>query len=155
MAADLAPGFLVAAPSLLDPNFAQSVVLLVDHRAEGSLGFVVNRPATINFQSVVAELGLSVNAGGPPSVPVLIGGPVSPHTGWLVYSPRARRRGVRGRRDLGERSHPRQRIAGAPRAFGEAGLGGPPSPRPRVRRVGGRAAGRGDPAGSLDPRRPR
>lgn len=87
MASDLAPGFLVASPALLDPNFARTVVLLVDHRPEGSLGFIVNRPADIDFGDVVEELGLEHGDSGPPSVPVLLGGPVSPRTGWIVYGP--------------------------------------------------------------------
>lgn len=85
MASELAPGFLVASPTLHDPNFARSVVLLVDHRPAGSLGFVVNRPAQIPFTSVVEELGLpSPDGGPPPDIPVMVGGPVSPHTGWIV-----------------------------------------------------------------------
>lgn len=87
MASDLAPGFLVAAPSLLDPNFRQSVVLLIDHRTDGSLGFVVNRPSDITFEGVVQELGIGPEVGAPPEVPVLIGGPVAPHTGWIVFDP--------------------------------------------------------------------
>lgn len=87
MAKDLAPGFLVASPVLQDPNFARSVVLLVDHRTEGSLGFVVNRPADIDFGDVVEELGLEHGQAGPPRVPVMLGGPVSPRTGWIVYGP--------------------------------------------------------------------
>jgi len=87
MPSELAPGFLVAAPSLHDPNFSRAVVLLIDHRTEGSLGFVINRPATVSFKSVANELGL-VPAGRPlPDVPVLIGGPVAPHTGWIVFDP--------------------------------------------------------------------
>ena len=35
---------LVASPHLLDPNFAKSVVLLVQHTKEGALGVVINRP---------------------------------------------------------------------------------------------------------------
>src|SRR5437762_3343115 len=35
MLSKLAPGFLVAAPALVDPNFRGSVVLLVEHRAQG------------------------------------------------------------------------------------------------------------------------
>lgn len=89
MAADLAPGFLVASPSLLDPNFVQTVVLLIDHHAEGSLGFVVNRPAKISFSGVVEELGLDVGTNAPPNVPVLSGGPVAPQTGWIVFDPKS------------------------------------------------------------------
>lgn len=87
MASDLAPGFLVAAPSLLDPNFVQTVVLLIDHRAEGSLGFIVNRPADITFESVVDELGIKDANHATPDMPVLVGGPVAPHTGWIVFDP--------------------------------------------------------------------
>lgn len=88
MAGSLAPGFLVAAPNLADPNFSRSVVLLVDHRAEGSLGFVVNRPASIDFGRVARELELSTER-GLPRVPVMVGGPVSPNVGWLVFGAEA------------------------------------------------------------------
>lgn len=87
MARELAPGFLVAAPNLLDPNFFQSIVLLIEHRPEGSLGFVLNRPATIDFASVVEELGMVEPGHRPPDVPVLVGGPVAPHTGWILFDP--------------------------------------------------------------------
>src|SRR5262249_8934397 len=36
--------FLIAKPTLRDPNFYQTVVLLVQHDAEGAFGLVVNRP---------------------------------------------------------------------------------------------------------------
>lgn len=85
MASELAPGFLVAAPSLRDPNFRRSVVLLVDHRSDGSLGFIINRPAHVTFRAVVDELELSDEDVPIPDVPVLVGGPVSPHTGWVVF----------------------------------------------------------------------
>jgi putative transcriptional regulator len=37
--------FLVARPVLQDPNFRQSVVLLLQHSPQGAFGLVVNRPA--------------------------------------------------------------------------------------------------------------
>ena len=90
MTSELAPGFLVAAPGLRDPNFTQSVILLVDHRPEGSLGFIVNRPAEVKFKNVLEELKLGSNHQQNPEVPVLMGGPVAPHTGWIVYDPERR-----------------------------------------------------------------
>jgi putative transcriptional regulator len=36
--------FLYAVPGMADPNFAETVVLLVEHSSAGSLGLVVNRP---------------------------------------------------------------------------------------------------------------
>jgi putative transcriptional regulator len=88
MLSELAPGFLVASPSLLDPNFHRTVVLLIDHRKEGSLGFVVNRPANVSFKGVADELGLGKEGRPLPDLPVLVGGPVAPHTGWIVFDPR-------------------------------------------------------------------
>lgn len=87
MVSTLAPGFLVAAPSLLDPSFKRTVVLLVDHRDEGSLGFVLNRPAESNLKAMLGPLGLEVDEKEVNDAPVLVGGPVAPNTGWLVFEP--------------------------------------------------------------------
>lgn len=86
MDSQIAPGFLVAAPSLSCPFFHHTVVLLVDHGDEGSFGFVVNRPADVDLGDVLDELGIepAEDAG---DAPVMIGGPVSPEAGWIVYDP--------------------------------------------------------------------
>jgi len=47
---------LVATPVLRDPNFARSVVLILDHDADGALGVVVNRPTELPVTSVLAPL---------------------------------------------------------------------------------------------------
>lgn len=86
MPSELQPGFLVAAPSLLDPNFQGSVVLLTAHKPEGSLGFVINRASPMSFRDVATELGVDEDL-EIPEVPVLTGGPVAPETGWLIYDP--------------------------------------------------------------------
>lgn len=88
MLSELAPGFLVAAPGLLDPNFKRTVVLMATHQPEGSLGFVINRPARIRFSQVVDELEAATVDVPVPDVPVWAGGPVSPETGWLMFDPR-------------------------------------------------------------------
>jgi putative transcriptional regulator len=64
---------LVATPSLVDPNFARSVVLLLDHDRDGSLGVVLNRPSAIPVVSVLADWSASVDV---PEV-LFEGGPVS------------------------------------------------------------------------------
>jgi putative transcriptional regulator len=84
---ELAPGFLVAAPSLLDPNFKRSVVLLVDHRPEGSLGFVVNRPADASLSTMLERIGMQSPPARDDTSVVLVGGPMAPQTGWVVFEP--------------------------------------------------------------------
>jgi putative transcriptional regulator len=49
--------FLVADPKLLDPNFARTVVLLVEHEERGALGLVLNRPTDILVADAVPALG--------------------------------------------------------------------------------------------------
>ena len=64
---------LVASPILLDPNFARTVVLLLDHDDEGTLGVVLNRPTTVLVASVLPGWADTVD-----DPPVLFdGGPVS------------------------------------------------------------------------------
>ena len=45
---------LVATPALSDPNFARSVVLILDHDGDGALGVVVNKPTDLPVTSVLA-----------------------------------------------------------------------------------------------------
>ncbi|MGW4383083.1 YqgE/AlgH family protein [Kitasatospora sp. NPDC004531] len=64
---------LVATPVLTDPNFARSVVLLLDHDAEGALGVVLNRPTVVDVAAVLD--GWAALAGDP--AVVFQGGPVA------------------------------------------------------------------------------
>lgn len=48
------PGkLLVATPALTDPNFSRTVVLVLDHDDEGTLGVVVNRPTSVGLDEVL------------------------------------------------------------------------------------------------------
>ncbi len=46
---------LVATPALLDPNFADTVILLLDVDEDGALGVVLNRPSAIAVGDVLAD----------------------------------------------------------------------------------------------------
>jgi putative transcriptional regulator len=70
----LAGSLLLAHPSLRDPNFRRSVVLLSAHDDGGAMGVVLNRP----LNQTLGELG-DVFANGPlAKVPLYSGGPVQP-----------------------------------------------------------------------------
>lgn len=63
---------LVATPGLADPNFASTVVLLLEQGAEGALGLVVNRPTPLPVAEVLPEWADAVTE---PRV-IFRGGPV-------------------------------------------------------------------------------
>jgi putative transcriptional regulator len=65
---------LVAGPSLLDPNFWRTVVLVVQHSEDGALGLVLNRPSETTVGEAISELGELID----PEQPLFIGGPVQP-----------------------------------------------------------------------------
>lgn len=46
---------LVATPTLMDPNFVASVVLLLESDADGALGVILNRPSTLPVAGVLSQ----------------------------------------------------------------------------------------------------
>lgn len=63
---------LVAAPSLLDPNFHRTVALIADHGEDGALGVILNRPAELTVGEGVPELSGALDE----DEPLWLGGPV-------------------------------------------------------------------------------
>jgi putative transcriptional regulator len=72
------PGsFLIAARSLRDPNFAQTVVFLLHYDSRGALGLIIDRPSSHTMAELWPEIaGLDAHT-------VYLGGPVSP--GQLLF----------------------------------------------------------------------
>ncbi len=85
----LAPGFLVAAPGLRDPNFARSLVLMAEHKPEGSLGFVVNRASRVTVGEVLDQVDPALRAEAERNdradASVMVGGPVQPERLWILH----------------------------------------------------------------------
>jgi putative transcriptional regulator len=86
-AASLTGQLLVAEPSLDDPNFDRTLVLMLRHDGDGALGLVVNRPYG---KAPTAELlrRLGRETFGPVEGETLLfyGGPVAPEVGMVVHS---------------------------------------------------------------------
>src|SRR5438093_13581760 len=87
---DLAPGLLLAAPSLRDPNFERTVVLLGKSGEEGALGWVINGRELMSVRELFASSELVPDGTSFPllegfSRTACVGGPVAPAAGWLVY----------------------------------------------------------------------
>jgi putative transcriptional regulator len=87
----LAGQLLVAAPSMDDPRFERTVILIVQHSPSGAVGIVINKPiGETSMASVFEALG---QKGGDVSgdVRVFSGGPVQPEVGFVVHSADYRR----------------------------------------------------------------
>jgi putative transcriptional regulator len=80
----LAPGFLIAAPPLGDPNFDRSVVLLAAHGPDGAFGWVINGRELMTLGELLVRAEVTESA---PEVAgsVRVGGPVSQEQVWIVY----------------------------------------------------------------------
>jgi putative AlgH/UPF0301 family transcriptional regulator len=74
---DLGPGkLLVASRELADPNFAETVILLVHYDPEGVVGLILNRRTDLPISHVLAQLKTAKDL----SNPVYLGGPVETPT---------------------------------------------------------------------------
>jgi len=79
----IAPAFLIAVPQLVDPNFRQTVVLLLQQSDEGSLGLVVNRESPLLLSELCKDHDITY--AGDPEKRVRVGGPVQPEQGLVLF----------------------------------------------------------------------
>lgn len=75
----LAGHILIAAPDLLDPNFQQTLVLIVQHTDQGALGLVLNRPSDTLLRETWDQVSSSpcnadglLHVGGPCPGPLMV-----------------------------------------------------------------------------------
>jgi putative transcriptional regulator len=123
---------LVAAPTIGDPRFAHTVILIIRHDNEGAFGIVINRPIGESSIRSLLEAAGDVDPDAAGSVRVFAGGPVQPELGFVVHSAEYRQQetiDVDGRvamtasrrvlRDIGHNQGPEKSLF----AFGYAGWG--------------------------------
>ena len=73
-AGELRGHLLIATPTLNDPDFLRSVVLIAEHSEEGAMGLILNRPLEVLVVDAVEPLAALVEA----DAAVYQGGPVEP-----------------------------------------------------------------------------
>jgi len=84
----LAGHFLIAMPSLQDPNFIKTVTYICEHNAEGAFGVVINRPLESKISEVFDQLSISFDETNENAKkPVYVGGPVEVERGLILHSP--------------------------------------------------------------------
>ena len=70
---------LIAQPTLIDMNFKRSVILLVEHNKNGTVGFVLNRLLELTLPELLPDFpDLDVK--------ISIGGPVSPNSIHFIHT---------------------------------------------------------------------
>ena len=83
----LAGRMLVAAQQVLDPNFTQTVIYLLDHNAKGAVGLVINRViGEKNLNHLLKDFGLTPSE-RERHLRLHFGGPVSTDSLFILHSP--------------------------------------------------------------------
>lgn len=80
---DLMPAkgsILIAEPFMRDPYFQRSVVLLIDHTQQGSMGFVLNKRLELLVNDFFPEFESL------PEIPIYLGGPVNSDRLFFIHS---------------------------------------------------------------------
>ncbi|MEP7050151.1 MAG: YqgE/AlgH family protein [Pseudomonadota bacterium] len=99
MSSALAPGLLLAAPPLADPNFERSVVLLSAHGPEGAFGWVLNGPESMPLSELLMRAGLTEAVRNVAGI-ARIGGPVAREQVWLLYPSGVLPRDIEGQQEV-------------------------------------------------------
>jgi putative transcriptional regulator len=82
---------LIASPTMGDPRFQQTVILMVRHDRTGALGIVVNRPLGERPLARLLEALGDKDTPVAGTVRIFAGGPVQPDIGFVVHSAEYRR----------------------------------------------------------------
>jgi putative transcriptional regulator len=77
--------FLIAMPSMADPNFSQTVTYVCKHDEEGALGVIINRPSNLSLAEMLGQLAIAIEDRSCAEQPVLHGGPVEPQRGFVLH----------------------------------------------------------------------
>ncbi len=75
--------FLISETRMTDPHFYQSVVLIIEHNADGAFGLVVNHRSSLTLSDVLPRM----NSSKARNTPLYAGGPVQQDYLLVVHSP--------------------------------------------------------------------
>lgn len=89
-ASSLTNHFLIALPTLQDPNFSRTVTYICEHTNEGTMGIIVNRPSALQLTDILHHMGIEETPDTPADMRIFIGGPVQEDRGFLLHSPAKR-----------------------------------------------------------------
>ena len=82
----LAGQLLIASPSMGDPRFDRTVILMVKHDQNGAFGIVINRPIEERPLAGLLEMLGEKDTTVPGKARIFAGGPVQPEIGFVIHS---------------------------------------------------------------------
>lgn len=85
--ANFTHNFLIAMPTLADPNFARTLTYIAEHNEHGALGVIVNRPTELTLAMLFERIELPLESVDLCAQPVYFGGPVQTDRGFVLHRP--------------------------------------------------------------------
>lgn len=79
--------FLIAMPTLADPNFARTVTFICEHSPEGAMGIVINRLTDLHLTDIYQQIDVDVVHALHGDLPIYLGGPVQGNRGFVLHEP--------------------------------------------------------------------
>ena len=77
--------FLIAMPSLKDPNFEKTVTYICAHNEEGAMGIVINRPLDIELGEIFEQMDIPADNAKASNQIIFHGGPVHTDRGFILH----------------------------------------------------------------------
>ena len=78
---------LISSPEIVGDLFDKSIILICEHDANGTMGFIVNKPFTdVSLGTIWANLGYEKKNLHPVNEDVLVGGPLASNAMFVIHS---------------------------------------------------------------------
>ncbi len=84
---NLTDHFLIAMPSMADPNFSRTLTYVCEHNDQGALGLVINRPTDLTLSALLAQVSVPRIEPTLEKTAVHFGGPVQIDRGFVLHQP--------------------------------------------------------------------
>ena len=87
ISASLSNHFLIAMPSIDEPNLSRSVIYVCEHHDQGTVGLIINHPMPFSMGLVFNQLQIEPINVSKNTLPLLFGGPIQPERGFVLHRP--------------------------------------------------------------------
>ena len=78
--------FLIALPSLGDPNFSHTVTYICEHEPAGAMGIIINRPSQLQLIDIMNHMDIEKTSQNAAQQPIYTGGPVEGERGFVLHT---------------------------------------------------------------------